>query len=297
MSARRQAKAEKPKAPPLQAPAPNRRSLEVIADEIHKHKRVDMFVVGDLLLEARDGCEHGEWYDWLYDNFEWSEDTADHYMNVARLVARFPKFRDLKLAKTTFYSLDPDDEDLPAIYEALVKRGALKRQLKPAVAEEVIDLVRLRRKHGDFPDATLLALDRGYGVNDDKIIAALKKKKPTTEAAVDKIVAGIEKAAAALESDGGGDHEGGEEEEAAEGPETAATVSPPAEPSPAPNLASRDFDTAISRLKQLMTKPAAQFAGTVISAGDLEHVVDFIRAVAKALTPAQRAIDDEEAAR
>jgi hypothetical protein len=271
----------------------NRRSLEVIANEIHKHERVDMFVVGDLLLEAREGCEHGEWNPWLYENFEWSEVTAAHYMNAARVVAQIQKFKDLKLAKTTFYLLDPNDEALLEICEALVRRGALKKQLKPAVAEEVIDLVRLRRKHGDFPDATLLALDRGYGVNDDKIIAALKKKKPTTEAAVDKLVASIEKAAAASESDDGGAEEEAAEEEAAE--EEAAEEEAAEAPDEPPSLASRDFDTAISTLRRLMTKPAAQFAGSVVSAGDLEHVADFVRAVAKALTgkPVQRAVDEE----
>jgi hypothetical protein len=49
----------------------------------------------------------------------------------------------------------------------------------------------------------------------------------------------------------------------------------------------RDFDQAISALKRLMTKPAAQFNGSAHSANDLEAVMSFLHAVTKAkATPA-----------
>ena len=39
---------------------------------------------GELLLEAKDGCKHGEWLDWIAANFAGSEKTAHNYMRVAR---------------------------------------------------------------------------------------------------------------------------------------------------------------------------------------------------------------------
>ena len=54
---------------------------------------------------------------------------------------------------------------------------------------------------------------------------------------------------------------------------------PPAVPSATPDLTLRAFDQAVSTLKQLMTKPAARFAGS-IHAGDLENIESFIHAVA-----------------
>jgi hypothetical protein len=49
----------------------------------------------------------------------------------------------------------------------------------------------------------------------------------------------------------------------------------------------RTFDQAVNALKQLMTKPAARFASTVHTTGDLEGVESFIRAVADRLREAR----------
>jgi hypothetical protein len=46
----------------------------------------------------------------------------------------------------------------------------------------------------------------------------------------------------------------------------------------------RDFDQAVSALKQLMTKPSAQFTHTIHTVNDLENVESFMRAVTKAKT-------------
>jgi hypothetical protein len=181
----------------------NHRSLDDIADDIHKLQRNNVFEVGELLLKANAACEHGDWYDWLEDNFEWSEDTAENYMNAAKLPR---SVRDLKLAKTTLYNLtDEDDKHLPAIIEALAKH-ATEKQLKPKEADEIILLARLRHEYGDLPEATLRALNEvklEYGGGDDdnddedardlrklhkKIAKALKKEKPVTKEAADKII-------------------------------------------------------------------------------------------------------------
>ena len=79
----------------------NTRSLEKIADDIHKIERTNVFDVGDLLIEAKAQCEHGDWIPWLDAEFDWSVDTAENYMRVAELGAKFRNLRNLKLGRTT----------------------------------------------------------------------------------------------------------------------------------------------------------------------------------------------------
>jgi Protein of unknown function (DUF3102) len=84
--------------------------------------------------------------------------------------------------------------------------------------------------------------------------------------------------------------DGGEDAIAAEDdPEIGAILdgSPPVLPQAPtlapPNFALRDFDQAIDTLKRLMTtKRWEQFIASIHSSGDLEHVIDFIRAVIRA---------------
>jgi hypothetical protein len=169
----------------------NRRSLSVIADEIHKLQRVNLFALGELFLEAKDACEHGEWLPWIEEQ-GWSADSAERAMKVARLGQRFRKLRNLSLAKSTFYDLaelaDENQDELAAIVEAL---AATKQHLKPADAEHLINLVRLRCQFGDFPDATLSALDDISPPSREwhaTAIQELKAKRPTTHEAADEIV-------------------------------------------------------------------------------------------------------------
>jgi hypothetical protein len=40
--------------------------------------------IGQKLIEAKSLCKHGEWEKWLESNFEWSDRTAQNFMNVAK---------------------------------------------------------------------------------------------------------------------------------------------------------------------------------------------------------------------
>src|SRR6516162_8613974 len=95
----------------------NRRSLDAIADEIHGLERKGIFEIGDLLLEARAQCEHGDWLSWLSTEFAWSTSTAENYMAVSRLGAKFPTVGNLKLAARSLYELASrnGDDDLATI--------------------------------------------------------------------------------------------------------------------------------------------------------------------------------------
>jgi hypothetical protein len=128
-----------------------------------------------------------------------------------------------------------------------------------------------------------------YSKKFDEITAALKKERPTTKEAADKIAAGIREATAAAGffDDGDAEEEDADEEDDAEAAAIIAKGADPALPPPTPNppptnFALREFDHLISRLKELMTKPSAQFTATIHSVNDLENVEGFIHAVMQA---------------
>src|SRR5882672_3896846 len=139
----------------------NARPLDAIAIDIHTLECKSVFEIGDLLLEAKAQCEHGQWLVWLDDEFEWSEDTAERYVKVAELCTRFRRLRNLKLRKTTLYKLAhlEDEENLRAIIADLAKH-ATKSLLAPRDAERVIQIGVGRRRFGNHSDATLYRLMR-----------------------------------------------------------------------------------------------------------------------------------------
>jgi hypothetical protein len=282
-------------------------SLDDIAAKIHQVRRTSLFDIGALLLEANDQCEHGEWGEWLYDEFEWSADTADRYMKAAELASKFRKLRNLKLAKSTIYALaDENEGDLPAVIAELT-RHATKRQLRASDAEDVIAIGRARGRHGDFPDVTLREiayLEAGGTRGASQIIEALKAKKPESEEAAAAVIDAIAAALRESDDDGGSDHDGnddvdhGNDEVAKQAEQDEANAildgpsprlpppasTPPASTPPAskelpPDAFVSPFREAVESLKPLATKSVARFTGATAS-DDLIRIADFLYAVA-----------------
>jgi len=174
----------------------NRRPLDEIAADIHALQRTNLFAIGDLLIEAKEQLEHGEWLPWLEEE-EFGVSSAENCMRASRLRTKFPNIGNLKLARTTIYTLtdiaaegDTTDELMETIIAALAE-VATDNRLKPADADMIIELVRLRvRFGGDYPDATLFALDRQRAAKPwrEKVAEALKAKRPTTEKAADAVI-------------------------------------------------------------------------------------------------------------
>jgi hypothetical protein len=169
----------------------NMRTLDEIAVSIHAADRANVFTVGALLMEAKDACDHGQWGPWLEEEFEWSQDTAENYMRVTRVAAKFRKFRNLKVPKVILYEVaGKKDEALQAtMIEALAER-ATKATLKATEAYQIIELVQLRHEHGDLPEAALWALNNLPILTPwtDAAAAALKDQKPDTEEGTAAIV-------------------------------------------------------------------------------------------------------------
>jgi hypothetical protein len=274
----------------------NTRTLDAIAEEITQLERANIFDIGGLLIEAKAQCEHGQWLPWLKTEFAWSADTAERYMNVARLGEKFRTVRNLKLAANTLYALAGcddqlfggvlglSDDDLPDVIDELSKRATQKR-LTPEDAEIVIERVVTvksgRANHGDYPDATLIKLE---GISDPssefsepwhkEAIAALKELRPAADETADAIVDEIE--LAYLEAERIREAEEApvvrdETDDILDGP--PPVLPPPTTPpepqkiGPGTNWAEQEpFDRGVASLLPLCSKPISRLIGTYTSA-------------------------------
>ena len=169
-----------------------KRSLDVIGDDLRRLRNI--FDSGELLVEASEACEHGEWLPWLETYFDASEDTARRHMVAYRLSLKYCTVQDLKVPSRIIYALASDlyDPDLPTVIEALDKATKGKTKvITVAEANEVIDLTRLRIVFGDYPKATLFALNEIIPPDVEWAAGAseeLKKAQPDSGEAADKIV-------------------------------------------------------------------------------------------------------------
>ena len=227
--------------------AQRRTELDRIVAQMHtilRRETRDNIAIGRLLIKSRELLEHGEWQDWLQDHFDLSYRTALNYCDAAEYVARKSE------TVADFANLSPT-----VLY--WLARGNY-------TAEQ---------------EAAILAATRKCRVDQERAYAICEALRPPDSEEPDQ-PDGADEAV-----------EGDEAVEAAEDLDSDITAildgPPPDVPPPAPNTTPdfplRDFDQAVNALKQLMTKPAAQFAGTVHTSSDLESVESFIRAVADRL--------------
>jgi hypothetical protein len=166
----------------------DKRSLDQIAEAIYAAESENLFARGDLLSEAKTTYP-GEFLAWLGDNFEWSHDTAERFMKVAKLGKDYAILRNLKLGRMTLYELcEFEGDELTAVVSELAKHAKQKR-IKPQEADRYIEIAQARIVHGDRPDATLYALAQYSGAPQfQDIEATLKAKNPTTDAAAGLII-------------------------------------------------------------------------------------------------------------
>jgi hypothetical protein len=273
------------------------RSLDAIAEDIHKVEGKSIIDVGKLLLEAQDQCDHGEWLDWLDAEFDRSVDTAERYMSVARMADKFRTVRNLKVTVRTLYLLaDQDEDDLPAIIKELAKH-ATKARLKSSEAERLISIAIGRQRFGDHPDATLvrlLALDISSKGKPwyEKARAALLEQKPESAESADAIIEKIveQYLSESEEEELTPDPDDAEAEAAKEAEaildDAPPVLPPPAAPSEPQKLRAETewaetglFAHAVTDLRELRTKPIARFRG-MFTPAELREVADLLLAVA-----------------
>jgi hypothetical protein len=170
-----------------------RRSREVIADQIHSLMRRDVFEIGALLAEAREGIpgEHGAWQEWL-EQFDFGYRTALNYLKAHNLRLKYEMVSLLKVPVTIIYGLADgeygEDDDLQAIVKEL-ETASKTKSLTVDEANDIIWLVLARRKWGDLPRATLNAIDEvEFEPWSEAAIEELKQARPETDEAADEIV-------------------------------------------------------------------------------------------------------------
>jgi hypothetical protein len=274
------------------------RSLDIIADDINKLERGSIFDIGDLLLEAKAQCQHGQWAKWIWDNFEYCEATAQRYMQAAKLATKYRTVRDLKVSARTIYALAGEDEEhLPSIVQELAKH-ATKTRLTVLDAEHIIKIGRGRGLclDDDLPDPVLVHVGQFHEPGQkwlcpwiDRATAELKKQKPTTMDAANDIIFKIDmqhrdalakkqvKALAKKQTDA---------DAILDGP---PPILPPSIVPPEPQTIGVEddddqsaeaeiFEAAMEKLHLLRAKPLTKFTD-VCTPKRLQEVIDFLNAI------------------
>jgi menaquinone-dependent protoporphyrinogen IX oxidase len=93
-----------------------RRDINIITSELQialKREAADIIDIGNLLLEAHEQLEHGEWLPWLKLIFGSSIRSAQNYMSAARFASKYATVAHLKLRPTALYVLGQSLETIP----------------------------------------------------------------------------------------------------------------------------------------------------------------------------------------
>lgn len=113
------------------------RTIETITDEILDAKRTGgeaILTIGRCLIEAKDMLPHGEWLPWLNERVEFSERTAQKFMQLAREWANPNTLADLGASKALMLLALPKGEREQFVEDHNVIDMSA-RQLKEAIRE------------------------------------------------------------------------------------------------------------------------------------------------------------------
>ena len=105
-----------------------------------------IFEIGQRLIIVKERLGHGRFGSWLETEFEWSQDTASNFINVAKKFGNLPNFSEFDMAASALYMLaapsTPDaarDEALARAKagESITKKTAksIKQKYTPAAAK------------------------------------------------------------------------------------------------------------------------------------------------------------------
>jgi hypothetical protein len=95
--------------------------LAVIAADIYKAERQNIFTIGKLLREAKEHFPHGSWLPWLKE-IEWNPRTAQNYMAISELADKYESVSHLKASSTGLHVLLWVIEEHPDAAELAIER-------------------------------------------------------------------------------------------------------------------------------------------------------------------------------
>ncbi len=83
-----------------------------------------IFEIGQRLIVVKERLGHGRFGSWLETEFEWSQDTASNFINVAKKFGKFPNFSEFDMAASALYMLAAPSTPDAARDEALARAKA-----------------------------------------------------------------------------------------------------------------------------------------------------------------------------
>ena len=223
------------------------RDIKVIEGELQialKREIADVIAIGELLLEAQDQLEHGQWLPWLEVNFAASVRTAQNYMSAARFASKYATVAHLKLKPTALYWLGREGTPLDEI--EIILKAAETEWVDYDRAFEITEAIHEERRREPPP-------------ND-------KEHESAEAQAMERVLARVTEGRAAED----------EAEAILDGPP------PDLGPAPAPTVTDftlQSFDEAVEALSRLQTKPLSSFIATKHSPDQLMVVNKFLLAV------------------
>ena len=278
------------------------RTLEDIEWEVssvlRSKTRTDLRL-GCLFNEAKERVRHGDWGPWLRRHTALSERTARNYMAAATWVAERAAAKSATVADF--------DYQLEHLSPGAIYALASGKKYSDETVERV--LAAAEQRHLNEEDVKEIAKHGAKAA----ILKEIKKAEAEAEAKAARLAeakaAGFEtveawEAACEAEREAAykAEHAAWEAERAKDEQERAEVDAildggpdPDLPPTPEPVAASSEafhvttFETAIDRLRSVMTKPLSTFAAVKVSPSDIERLAAFLQDVAKQITAKQRA--------
>lgn len=103
----------------------NTAEIDAIRDRIKERKKSFLIDTGRDLIKAKALLKHGAFGDWLKTNFDWSESTANNYMNAAKLADQSPEFGVLAPSALTALAAPNTPESVKAEVAADIAKGKI----------------------------------------------------------------------------------------------------------------------------------------------------------------------------
>jgi Protein of unknown function (DUF3102) len=263
-----------------------------------QNKTSGMLEIGRLLNEAKDLVKHGQWLLWLRRYSALPERSAQNYMKAAtfvgELLAKYETVSYLELAylnPKAIYALQTGKYSDEIVERVLAAAAAGQRHINEADVKEIAKVgakaailkgIEADQK-AEAEDEAAHLLARAQAAGFETVAAwdaTIEADRAEQEAAWEARQAEAERAAERERAKAEAILDGGPDPDLPQTPEPVA-ASPEV-------FHVTTFESAIDRLRSIMTKPLSTFAAVKISPSDIEQITAFLQEVAKQIAEKRR---------
>lgn len=177
------------------APVETERGIETITEEIIFYKNVGgqaVLEIGKRLIEAKAQLKHGEWLPWLSEKVEFSEASAQRFMQLAREYENPALVRDLGASKALVLLALPASERENFAQEKHVVNGE-EKSVSEMSKRELEEAIRQRKLAELERDKMQRELDEQRKANEEAA-AEMQKAQEAAEEQAAALRAELEKA-------------------------------------------------------------------------------------------------------